>query len=664
MRRVLILALFVVGGCNVNGSRLFRTEPIDLAAVSRDLAGGSSRLTQLERQPRRHPGVLLEATDLIEHQVGSARWTEHRITTRRYLVGDPEDDDLSTFTLRTSPGERLEGAQLVVAVPGRAPRTFTKEDLISRRDSDGTVSYKLAYPGLTRGALIAVRVHRIRPRGVGQSVRHRLSLAFGLPCRRREVRYVSPRGWTIQVKAPGANRAWRVRREDRDGREVRVFVRRQIPAMPSQGFSPSGDADIPDLDIRVHAHRVGSTFVQKAETWDDIASMYRRGYVLRARGPAAAGAVVVAREQIEGVVDGAERVQRIIDYVQRTFESDDDAPANSYEALLVQRRGSPTLITGYAQLLLQAAGMSAMVRADQSGSQWLFRPQLPQPRAALGAGAPDRRRLPAGARVPVPARVARGVGPGRPAGTDGADDPGRGCSPAVSDAGAAGEAQPGRARGGAGDRPRERSVRVRERRRLHGMAAAKLRVKLAVMNLRARRRALEQMRSYSDGGVKVSSARVIGGLGMVGGARRPLTIELNYLADNLVTVDRHRALVRVAGLLAPLSRSRAALPTRGRTRRVAISNNSMLVRTLTISRPAGWRLEIPPRPKTFQNRFGTVRTEVTGLSGDALRLKQTVWLKRAEGSPRSLPQLNRLLEQVADQQWETLVFSQAAVPTS
>lgn len=645
-RRALLVAMFLVGAGGCAG-RLLPLTPVDVMALERERV----RAAELTQKWAGHPGVMLLAEDLLEHEIeqSTGQWTLYRVRVRRYLVLDAGDEDMTTFKQTTGKDWRLRKVELVVLPPGGKAKRFGLDDLVKQaKDKDKTV-YKLAYPAVTAGTIIAERTEQQHiDQASDPNIGHTLFINLPLPTLRRRVAYVHPSSWVVLIKRIGRKVGWRTRHVS-GGRRMVSVERTDVPPLPDEPFSPHGREDGTYLALTINFFQVNHLSYYGPTSWKKLAGRFRK-YVVDNDAVFSGRVQELTNKLVAGIQQPQKRMEAIVRHVQRNIKQDEEYEKKDFAEVLKTGRGSARQITGLTHLMLKKAGIQSRyvlihsARRGHHDSRYLSWATFDLPAVSAQVDGKEQLVLP----------FVKGLLPGLlPPFAQGRR------AMRIGDKGF--EAFFTTPFAGSGHSRVDELYRVRvdpkgvlhieEERTYRGHAAFSRRRKLEDLKDDELQKELRDDLTYTDGQVKVRSAKVVD----LKDAEKPLKIRYSYTVDNLVTLAGDEAVLQTAGLFAPTSRARKVLQSKRRVRPIRVYGDVTYHREVVLALPAAWAPEAPLKSTAVKNRYGELTTRYASSPGQ-VKAEQTLRLRRSQGPASEIGKLEELLGKGAGLQVPSIVF--------
>ncbi len=627
---VVFLVAGALGGC---ASRLFPLPAIDLPALEQARA----RSEALLRQHAGFPAVLLLHERTVEHEVmpGSGYWTLHETWVRRHLVLDHHASEAVNFQLRLQPPHQLIQADLLVLPPAGPPRRYGRADLVRQELAKGEVSYRFAYPAVTRGTIIEEHVELNSGDQLRQLITtHLAPVQFSWPCLLARLNFALPERWGLRLKRLGADAPLSVQVDARGDKRVIRYERRDVPGLRREPFRPY------DREDGAYAHFLLTSASTSRRAYygpTDWAALGKRvADELSYADPLLSSRVSdTARRLTAGLAEPGRRMQAVLAHVQQTIRASEAGEGKDFADVLKSGHGSPRQIAGLTVSLLRRAGIKAelvLIHSARGGTfdeRFISLAELDTPGVLVELMGRPVLVLPHLPRLPI------GLIPpelqGRPAlRIDTKGFAGFLTTPVLD---ASHDQQDTRVE----VRITGEGVEVLDERTLRGLAAYRERERLRKLRPDERERRLREELSCADSGVALKSAEVVG----LEERDRPLLLRWRFAGDALLTRAPGEAVLRTACLLTPRRRGSGSATGR-RTRPVHVHRDERTTQLLEVRAPTTWTLRTPGERVQLRNAFGEAEAQVESSPGHVL-FRATATLRRGEHPAQDYSLLQELL---------------------
>ncbi len=354
-----LLLIPLLCGCVVHGKRQYildhqqtsnvRFEPIDIESYAALYAEDDGVYLYRENYLELvHRGTSLLSYDRPSYHAWHAE-------TMRYLILNPEADELTTFDLDLDKEMTLSAAYIHVISPDGSITALDIDDMNVEEDSDGSKRYRVAYPDVVKGTIVDIGYETFENPTRSGSYHHQLRLQYALPCERLLVQIVYPESWDRHVKIRGGETGESESKEvyTRDVDEERELVTTtyqvsNLPALYNEPWSPYRNERLRYLEMAVVKFR-GSPITR---TWKQYAEMLHDYFMSDAKP---------RHVDIEIENDGGEEatVKGVISWINENIRLKSLDRSIPYDPIEVIERGEgrPQEITILAGLMMINAGI-------------------------------------------------------------------------------------------------------------------------------------------------------------------------------------------------------------------------------------------------------------------------------------------------------------------
>lgn len=660
MQAVGLLFVLLLCGCNNHALReytLDRQHATDIAYTPADLEYYQETYPEEE-------GVYLYREQMVELVPGRSHLFQGRyydaweVTAMRYLILDPNAENLTTFELELAADEELRSAYVSVISPDGRIAQFERNDLHVQEDGDGSRTYRLAYPDIELGSVIDVGFERLSNPLETNEFYYRLPLRFSMPVEVLSVRYIYPRSWKMKFRGGWEeedhwDRTYEEAVDEERGVNVVRYDARNIPTREHEPYAPYQSASQRYLEGVVTRANVEDVVVStRWTTWEEYAEG-AVSYMFDDISPSDRE----IRQRVEGIVVPEDtpfiRMRKILDQVYTDLRYRRPSAQDEYDPIAALDKGSGsarelTVLTG---MMMLNAGLDvdfflAHSAYDLPVSDWFVSPDVfyhPGLRVALEDSTyyvfPYIRNYPVG-RVP-------GFLQGQPAlmfdrrsfgGIDSIPESERSESH-VSLAYEIVVEEDGR-------------LHVEEERTLAGEEGFSMRRRLEHLSGEELDQEIEGLVLYEGGDIEFLEYDI---------EHRdsygdPLIITMTYELDGLVTLAPEEAILRIGELLSPSFNYVRKLDVTSRQNPIRIYSGETIEKRVVLHLPATWQIDFLPADVREETDFGEARATYSFAPGK-FSAEYYRTLRRAEGPASEIDQLARLIGIGSTLSLPTLIFT-------
>jgi hypothetical protein len=154
---LLLLVAFILSSCSVS-KRLtnYQSAPSDSLLLAEKI-----NPADYEDKYSKYDGVYLFVKNSMEHSGSevtlmpeASGWEFHKIKKLRYLILNPDNEKLTTYSLRLHPKAEVNSFYLLSVSPSGEIKKYKLSDLYIEKDAGGYLIYKFSYPGIVKGSVI------------------------------------------------------------------------------------------------------------------------------------------------------------------------------------------------------------------------------------------------------------------------------------------------------------------------------------------------------------------------------------------------------------------------------------------------------------------------------------------------------------------------------
>jgi hypothetical protein len=609
-----------------------------------------------------YDGVFVSVDESLEHTGGSNfalgfEWNFFRIRKIRYVVLNPDAQNLTTFTVRLAANHKLRDVYLRCTNPGQPTRYYNVRHLSVEKNSDGSINYKFAYPDVRKGAFIE-EGYEIEYTNLLNfpPLDHEVSLQYQIPIEHIKFRYAYPDWWSIQTKGIAATHHLPIQ-YDHDVKNKKTILRyeaKNVEAVTDEPYSPFFKEMAAYLQLQVTNMTMGELRYQPTLTWEAIGDRVKK-YAVDKVGFLDRIFSTTIKNQSKLLTRGASssvaKLDSIVTWAQNNIVLSTDPKVDDFNKVLRQNKGNAFLITGLTQALLREAGLNAEFLLLHSAADgyldigYVSWNQFQTP--ALSVTIEDQNYIVFPyikdlhiRHLPEPfqgqkALLIRSQG-GHTMITLPTGNADKNSSSEKYDVTI-------RADG---------TLEVKEEKTLTGSLAFGARRQLAKMKTEERTEFLKNLLTYTDGEIRIQSNEIIG----LDEHRKELRIRLNYTIDNLVTITPNEVLFQTGGLLSPASKIKRKIDPANRKNPIAIYYDETQNKDIVVHFPESWKLTTLLEDKFFDNLFGSVEAKYSVQDG-LLSAHEMLHLKPAMEKKDKMKDLLDILGRSSRLEVPTLIFT-------
>ena len=662
---VLFLLAATLTGCTTS-QRVRYLDPAPTTAA----ANRTFDLAAYEQKYGDNDAVFLFTESTIEHSgsrekgvFDTGKWMFSLVHRRKYVVFNPDVDDLTTFHISYSP----DNLYIIVTTPDGEVRRYGAGDLREGRDSDGDPDYTIVFPDVVRGTLIEEGWDWECRIGYPSFLEEEFELRYRYPCERSTFVYACPDWWTLDFKDTGLGVEIPVEYSyDTAGRKMIVTCeKRDVPALAGEPYSPRSRDVAEYIQFQVTSLAMIDQTYRAPQDWSEFAKRFQENALAKS-GQNADKVADHAKRIVADAATPAAKIKAVRDYIRDEIALGGRQDGD-YLKVMKNGEGGLSDIAGLTCALLNHVEVPARlalvhvadeghfdptyiagsqfsvpgVQVEVDGAERLLLPYLPDlplnfvPEFVAGQPALiiDQGRFEShwdGPDTYVPGSASLGTAPG----ANPLDDTTSHTYDLVMDT--------------------EGGIAVTETITTHGNPAYRARGLLRDLHDDEREDIVKGMASFAAGEIVLSSYEIAN----LAELEEPLVITAHYDMDHMVTVTPEEAIFHTGGLFSPLTGVTFAVDTSGRQNRILIPNDEHHTKNITFHLPAGWSLTTALADFTAENDFGSLEATVSSTPGE-LAIAQGLHLKTIDAAPARFPEFLELVDGRAAFSVPALVFTVA-----
>ena len=589
-----------------------------------------------------------------EHVFAPRRNTWKYVSDRvgQYVVLNPEEEWVTTTTIRVRGRDVLEGFVARVRQPDGRVQEYSLSDMVTEVDGDDTL-YKLAYPEVVRGTEITEhhRTERTSRPDLTPPLSEDYPLQYPAPVDELRVRYVSPMEWDLRVKniREGVVPDYIRTQDEETGQQIVEFVRRDVPAYRDEPYSPFFRETADYVELMVTGINMGGARYDPADTWSELGEEFSQ-YAYRKGGFLTGPVGTALREAgVDRAAPDSVKLVQIVSWVQSNIEVGESS-RDDFTRVVREKKGNALMICGLTQAMLDEVGVPSeflMIHPTSAGffdTGYVSASQVRIP--AVGAEVNGERYVvfPFLEGLPVNyipeafqgARAIRITADGFSGFTE--------LPTRDSDSYAVDEAYDI-------EIDEDGLVRVRETKTLRGIAAYSLRSQFTDLDADEREDEIRELLTYSEGEVGDLDFELV----REHEYGTPFEIRIEYTIDNLVTVTPEEVLFQTGGLLSPASLGAFSVDVRERTHPIRIHYDRVTNKAIRVTYPSSWSLTTGLEDVEVENQFGRVTGRYTTGTG-SIAADQRIYLRESDAPRTQFADLLDLTGSQSSLYVPTLVF--------
>lgn len=579
----------------------------------------------------------------------------HKYKRYRYVVLNPNEQEMTTNTISLDEGETLTNAYSIVWPPdGGMPKVYNMGAYRYYEDEDKR-TYKIAYPNIKAGSIVEEATEVVEE---GAATGLTAMLELPMPCEHLLVRIVYPQDFSIQIKNIKENTTPVVKYEDypEDKTQIAIYDTTNISGIKEESNSPYIKDLVQYMQIKFKWYNRYAR--PQSDSWKDVADFYEHYSISNSRN-LNQDIDLLAQKLTRKKTTPLQKLDTIITYIQKNIEPlyrdrfDEMGERWDVADVLENQKGIVPSINGLAQSMLNAVGIKSdfvIVRDARKGyfdADFVLYDEFTVNGLLAKIEGKEYLVFPAIAEIPttyVPPyfqeetamRITPDYDPNYSFITLKPENLGEGVENEMYDITIHDEGM----------------LTVKETKEYKGAEAYSVRSDLKDLQKEDLEKAVKKLLTYTSGDVKVKNYNIRN----LKEPWLPLIITFEYTVDNLVTVTPDEVIFQTAGLFSPISEERSRIESDDRQNPIKIFYNSSSSKNIKLSYPASWKLTTALSDAAIENVFGSMNVTYTRGAGE-FSAKQVRSLKRTLQPKEKVGELLALVGKKSPMNIPTLVFS-------
>jgi hypothetical protein len=641
----------IVAGCATSSRMSFLQVP---PAAKQDTVN----VKAYEEKYGKYNGVFLFIENTIEHagnksNIIGATWSYYYVIHRKYIVLNPDQESLTTFSLNTAKPKNIGNLFLQMTTPDGQVQRWSQKDLEKTKDPDGYMHYKFIYPRVVKGTIIEEGYELLynadsqRP-----PVAHNIPLQYAMPCERIDFRYAYPEWWDMNIKhiADSVLPLYTTVHDSAHSKTILKATLHNVPALLHEAYAPYFKEVAQYLEFIVMKLDMGAYHLNRPATWQEYVKQYQ-SYLLDRDGFLSSRVSDTTKQLLKGIIHPRQKLSTIISYLQNAITPLQDHEDRDFADVLKQRKGNEYIINGLAYSMLKKANLDPsylLIHSAKEGyfdSSYVSFDQLYIPAVSVTlegkqcTAFPYRKDL-------ILGQIQQ----------DYQDQP----AIALKDDGSY-----TLLRVSQGDAVKNRETEeyeitisedggttVKETRIFEGMMAYMMRELLNEVKFENQEKFFKKMFTYEEENTKFVSHTVEHQKEY----QEPLRMVAEYTIDNLVTMASEEVLFRTAGLLSPVTIKDFRVEDEDRNNPIDISFDEDIIKDVKIHFPEAWKLKTAIHDDSLDNKFGSLRSSAEQQQS-VLHIHQYRHLKKNTAPKEQINELVALTVRKKDSVAPTIIFS-------
>ncbi len=649
---ILTIALIITTSCTVS-KRLtsIQTAPTD------SLLSSSIDVDSLIDKYSKYDGVYLNVKDIYEHSATKGvpmfthgDWKYHRIFSKKYLIINPDKQDLTTFTINLPPRTIINNYYLVAILPNKTINHYDQKSLIQEKNYDGNITYKFAIPGVKKGTIVEYGLDLSFNSG---PLDYNIELQYSLPCENLNVEFAYPDWWKINTKkiSKGLDVDYVITRNVEEKKKIISYKAQDIPAITLEPFSPFFNEVAKYLRISFTLIDL-ITPIEFYKSWIDVADDYK-DYSMNKESFLSNKAGGKTEELIEGIETPLEKLDTIVSFIQNNISIADDNKDRSFGTVLKEKKGSVYEICGLTEAMLSEAELEAdylLVHSAHEGfidydfiSYDQF--QMPAIRTKIDSTyyvvIPYYKYLPIDylpeyvqeqqALIVSNNKNVHGKFWEIPVGKMTNNNLEENYNITIGQDG---------------------NLNVKEVKTANGSFGYELREYFENRSEKEIEKDIREILTYTEGNIDVLNYEIVN----KDSYKEPLIIKIEYTINNLVTITPEEILFQTGGLLSPSSKYKKRLDPKDRVNPIVIYFDQKFSKNIIINYPQDWTLLKEIQDINFKNEFGIIEGKYSYEAG-LISIDQSSYMYKNKQPKEKIEDLLKISGSISELQVPVIVFT-------
>jgi len=607
-------------------------------------------LQACEEKYGRYGGFFLYYEEDIEHVTPG--WYVFKVTKRKYMLLNPDAVELTTFEFEADPSNYLSEAYLRVTSPEGVVMDYGLADINLLTDSDGTRTYKFAYPNVQKGSIIEEQFEIAYEHLFENPVLdHTVPLQFGMPCEKVRFRFIYPEGWEVKIKKTGKEKTVLTKKtyDEKYGRNILSYEAENVQAVTDEPYSPYFKEMADYIELELTDIIIPGIHYKAPKDWKELVTEFKR-YVIEKDPLLSRRVTNTTKEIIRDRRTPYEKLEGIIGYLQTEIRPNNSALEGNFSDLLKKREGNRFMITGLAQLMLAEADIQAQYILIHSAEEGYFDrdfislDQLNIPGIYVELEGTPYVVFPYFRNLPVTLIPEHMEGqPAMKISSEGYDDfmdvPFGDLTLNLTEEEYDLSIHP------------DSTIVVKEKKVMRGSFAYVARLALSMLKDDETDKALKGFLTYTEGDVTIQSKTIEN----LEDYTKPLIISLTYKIDNLITMAPDEVIFHTGGLFSPSSKAQFLIDPEERNNPIRIHQDQRYKKNITIRFPENWGILNSLEDFQQKNSFGEIRGSYE-ISQGRLEVTQQLTLNRADRPKEEIGELLDLTGSVSKHHIPSIIF--------
>lgn len=331
----------------------------------------------LEEQYGKYDGVYISSFLSDEHIGGQKQppWIMYRSISRQYVILNPEAENMTTFKLTLPKGAKVEQLTLRYTNPGQQPQThrYKRANLSESKDEQ---VYSYIYPKAEKGTVIEETfILSFDAQKVSPFLDTYQPLQFPIPCEKLTYKFAYPDWWRVRVKELGENKTLTLDREHNVEGKKRVITYQatNVGAFEDELYSPYFQETADYLRLNIEYFEMLGFRSTQPVSWFKLMKQIEKSIPLTTDYKPGSRIDLAARNVTRDANTPEEKINAILSLIQRDIKVDGEKTENyKLEKVLASKKGNVLQVVGLMHAMARAVGLDAYFIMTRPASRGYF----------------------------------------------------------------------------------------------------------------------------------------------------------------------------------------------------------------------------------------------------------------------------------------------------
>jgi len=606
----------------------------------------------------KYDGVYLKIKDTYEHSATktnsllsrNGEWMYHRINSVKYLVINPDKQELTTFSIKLPPKTKFNSYYLVTLSPDKQIKRYDRTNLITEKDYNGMITYKFAIPDIRKGTTVE---YGLDLSFYGGPLEYDIPLQYTMPCEKLELKFAYPDWWEVRTKkiSDSVNVGYKVNENIEEKKKIISYEAENIPPITSEPFAPFFNEVAKYL--RINFTLIDLSYpIKFFKGWNEIAHDYKN-YAMNKEGFLSNKAGGKSDDLTEGLTDPVSKLDTIVSFIQKEISIADDGTNRNFGKILKDKKGSIYEICGLTEAMLSEAELETdylLIHSARNGIvdyDFISYDQFQLPAVRTKIDSVYYVVIPYSKFLPIdylpefvqeqPALIVsnneakHGQFWKTPVGKMTNNDLVEDYNINISSDGL---------------------LNVNEMKIANGLFAYDLREYFDKKTEKEIEQEIPDMLTYTEGNIDILNYEIINKENY----KEPLKIKIEYNINNLITITPDEILFQTAGLLSPSSKFKKRLDPKERINPIVIYFDQIYTKNIKINYPREWNVVQKIDNVKFSNEFGQIEGNYNYSDG-LISIDQKSYLLKNKQPKEKIEELLKITGNISKLQVPVIIFT-------